>query len=565
MGWQDAPLVGEQPAAQAKTPAWAAAPVVEPAKAPTEGDLWKREIYSSAPFSLVRGVKDVIDTGAHGAAALYDMLMGTKEGDRVRAMNEAGKADFAANTEGSIVAPVARIGGNIIGTAPVVKALGAAVQAGGLTRLGTAIESGGMSLGGQGGNVAANVLTRATGGAIGGGVSAGLVNPEDAGTGAVIGAALPGVVKVAGAVGNKVGQSIRGPAVPEPVVQAARAAREAGYVIPPTQASPTLANRAVEGFAGKLTTAQNASARNQQVTNRLARDALGIDELTPEAIAALRQRMNGAYDQLGQFGNIAADDTFRAALDEAAGRTRQFAADFPELANADVENLVAAMAAREGFDSQAAIEAIKQLRYSGSANRAAMDPGKRGLGQAQMRVSAAIEDLIERSLASQGADDLLTGFRDARTTLAKAYDVEKALNPATGNVDASRFAALLKKGRPLTGELRQIGEFAGTFPTAAKLAERMGSLPQTSPLDWAAMATISGMTGNPLAMAGVAGRPAARALALSPVVQTRLTPQAAQAAQVGDDVSGWLSIPENRQALELLFARSLPVVGTARP
>ena len=52
------------------------------------------------------------------------------------------------------------------------------------------------------------------------------------------------------------------------MMAAIQAARSQGYVIPPTQANPTLGNRLLEGMAGKLTTAQNASAANQGVTNR---------------------------------------------------------------------------------------------------------------------------------------------------------------------------------------------------------------------------------------------------------------------------------------------------------
>jgi len=50
----------------------------------------------------------------------------------------------------------------------------------------------------------------------------------------------------------------------------------------------------------------------------------------------------------------------------------------------------------------------------------------------------------------------------------------------------------------------------------------MGSLPQPSPLDWVAGGSASMATGNPLAMLGVAARPAARAAILSPLVQNRL-------------------------------------------
>jgi len=76
-----------------------------------------------------------------------------------------------------------------------------------------AISTSGMSTGGavaQGGKaVAKNVLTRAAGGAITGGVSAGLVDPEQAGSGALVGGALPPALMAAGKVGSAIGGGTR--------------------------------------------------------------------------------------------------------------------------------------------------------------------------------------------------------------------------------------------------------------------------------------------------------------------------------------------------------------------
>ncbi|MFN7611061.1 MAG: hypothetical protein ACK5QX_09030, partial [bacterium] len=65
-----------------------------------------------------------------------------------------------------------------------------------------ALQSGGFSLGGTTGNRLADLAIRTAGGAASGGAAAGLVNPEDAGTGALIGGALPGAVQAAGAAGR---------------------------------------------------------------------------------------------------------------------------------------------------------------------------------------------------------------------------------------------------------------------------------------------------------------------------------------------------------------------------
>lgn len=75
-----------------------------------------------------------------------------------------------------------------------------------------AIRSGGMTTGvrvapGMA-SQAANLGTRVAGGAIHGGMAAGLVNPEDAGIGAALGGAIPVVTKAAGAAGRVVGNAV---------------------------------------------------------------------------------------------------------------------------------------------------------------------------------------------------------------------------------------------------------------------------------------------------------------------------------------------------------------------
>lgn len=113
-----------------------------------------------------------------------------------------------------------KLGGEILGTAGAGGALASGTRMGlamagksapaAIEPLLAAISSGGFSTGSK---VAPGALpflkdqaVRAIGGAVSGGASAGLVNPEDAGMGAAIGGALPGVVKVAGEAGKLVGR-----------------------------------------------------------------------------------------------------------------------------------------------------------------------------------------------------------------------------------------------------------------------------------------------------------------------------------------------------------------------
>jgi len=452
-----------------------------------------------------------------------------------------------------------KIGGEIAGTAGVGSTLAAGARGVGLAPgIVEALATSGMRAGTQAPGIAgtlANLGTRSLGGAITGGAAAGLVNPEDAGTGAMIGAALPPTLMAAGKVGSSIGRTLSGVTPPQNTLDQIAKARAAGYVIPPTQAKPSLVNRALEGFSGKITTAQNASAKNQVISNELARNAIGAADLTPAGLQQVRQQANAAYDVLGQSAPFQADQTFLTALDKAGANSTAMRNNFPELINNEVDKLVEGLKSRPQFDAQPTIEAIKQFRADAGVNKAAMDPAKRALGKAQNGIASALEDLIDRNLTQVGDTTTLDAYRAARQTLAKTYDIEKALNPATGNVDAAKLAQALKKGRPLSGELKTIAEFANAFPKAAQTVERMGSLPGISPLDFGALGTASAITANPALMAGVVARPAARAATLSNFVQNRLQPSApSQLEQL-------LQSPEYQQ----LMYRSAPIAAINAP
>lgn len=444
-----------------------------------------------------------------------------------------------------------KLAGELAGTAGaggvLAKGLGLISQSPRALVLSEALRTGGMTAGGAG------IGTRIAGGGVSGGTMAGMISPEDAGTGAAIGAALPPALKGAGAVGGAIGRTIRGPQVAPEAMQAIQTARDLGYVIPPSQAKPTLINRAIEGFAGKLTTAQNASARNQQITNELARKAIGANELSPTGIAEVRNIAGQAYDAIGSVGAFKTDSKFLSALDNAGATTAEMRKNFPQLVNNEVDDLIASLKQSTQFDSQPTIEAIKQFRNDAAANKSSQDPAKKALGRAQLKISTALEDLIERNLQqTQGSKELLDNYRAARKTLAKTYDVEKALNPATGNIDASKLSTQLKKGRPLTDELRSIAEFSARFPKATQTVEKMGSLPQWSPLD-VATAGITGSVAGPAGALGLIARPALRSLALSPAVQNRLA-----APQTSGRLSSLIRSPEAEQ----LLYRTAPTMGT---
>lgn len=129
---------------------------------------------------------------------------------------------LAEERDDSMAFKGSRLAGNVVSTLPVGGALGAGVKAAApaLVRVGASapvvanlansLTTGGLRLGvGSAGlSGGTNALLRATGGAITGGVSAGLLNPENAGAGALVGGALPGVTKIGGAIGGAIADGV---------------------------------------------------------------------------------------------------------------------------------------------------------------------------------------------------------------------------------------------------------------------------------------------------------------------------------------------------------------------
>jgi len=333
-----------------------------------------------------------------------------------------------------------------------------------------------------------------------------------------LGTAFGGTIPAIG----KIPSMLAGKAPSPQMQQAVKEARDLGYVIPPTQANPSLFNRIVEGTAGKLSTAQNASARNQEITNRLTAKSLGLPEdtvITPQVLTSLRNTAGQAYDQLGNIGVIMPNKSYYDQLDNIKKPFVATQQSFPNQAPSPVINLINSLKS-EFFDSSAAVEKIRQLRTQADD---AFRTGNTDIGRAAKQAANALENAIEDHLTTTKQTDLLGKFRDARQLIAKTYTVEKAANQTTGTIDAKKLAAQLQKGKPLSGELKSVAQFSQAFPKASQATEPMGSLPQFSPLDYFA-GLIGGVSTGGFGAGAVLARPAMRSLALSSPVQNRLLP-----------------------------------------
>lgn len=209
---------------------------------------------------------------------------------------------------------------------------------------------------------------------------------------------------------------------------------EAGFVTPPSAGGGNWFTRRLESIAGKSATAQEATVRNQQKVNEIARKEVGLPEDTAISVTALDKRR----------------DVLAAPYREVRALNKNAATD---------------------------LEALREARRQSNLNYrhydVSQDPSALAKAEAAAQQATALEQRIEGYARAAMKPDLVQELRQARTDIAKTYDVERALNVATGDVSMPILGRALDKGKPLSGGLATAAKFQQAFPRYAREGERM--------------------------------------------------------------------------------------------
>lgn len=293
---------------------------------------------SSLLSDIAQGAGNIVAGAVRGAGSIgstilapYDMAKDALAGKGLSLeSNRQRRADIDAGLQTMGAQPDAllykggKLGAEIAGTAGVggllakgVTAVAPSIAASPLgANLLASIASSGLRTGAPVANTlagrAADLGIRAAGGAITGGASAGLVSPEDAGTGAVIGAALPPALAGAARTTEYAGRAVGSIVKP---FTAAGQDEIAGKVIRKfAEGGPTAVNAAqvVPGSAPTLAEATGNAG--------LATLQRGVRDLRPNAFAEREQlnaaARNSAFDQVA--GDAAQLEFYKASRSQAA-------------------------------------------------------------------------------------------------------------------------------------------------------------------------------------------------------------------------------------------------------
>lgn len=311
--------------------------------------------------------------------------------------------------------------------------------------------------------------------------------------------------------------------------QTLREGHQAGFVVPPSAVNrPTFIGGRMESLAGKAALNQEASLRNQSVTDDLARKAAGLQPDEPISTATLkaaRQRMSVPYQ-------------------EAAGLSPQAASDLDLVKSAKIES---------------------KLQW-GHFNRSG-DPNAFKAANAADATADAALNRIEQTAQSAGKAGLVRELRKARVDIARNHEVRNALNAGDGSVDASTIGRAFDRNPDrFSGELKTIGAFQQAFPKFMQEGSKVQApgVGKTELLASALLAGGGGMaTGDPTGLlaglAPFASHPA-RALMLSRALQSAIANPSYRTGVINRGTAA-LKDPETRRRVGLMArALALPAI-----
>lgn len=240
-----------------------------------------------------------------------------------------------------------------------------------------------------------------------------------------------------------------------------RAGREEGLVAPPSVTNPNFVTNQLESIGGRAAVAQEANIRNQQAVNDIARRELGIPpnvQITTGTLEKLRSQAAKPYEDVAAISPLAS--TALQKLRDARSESQTYWLSYNR--NARPEDLRVAKAA----DARA----------------------------------EQMENLLERVATRSGKPELVQELRDARTYIAKTYDVQNAMNHGNYWVSGNAIGRAFDKadGKKLTGGLQTVGRFDQAFE--GRFTRPAGGIqdPDVSALNPVASATAIA-SGHPVA------------------------------------------------------------------
>lgn len=440
----------------------------------TEGQQTGRDIAMFVPNLVAGGLRGAGSIGATILAPI-DMASDAIKGRGLSLQsNRTRRADIDAGLQilgadpsslgyqagklGAEFAGTAGAGNVLANTTRVVAPSIAATSTGG--KLLNAIGSAGFKTGAP---AAATMAGRATdlgvrtaGGAITGGASAGLVNPDEAETGVLIGGALPGAAKLvgagSGAVGNKLLSMVRGGTVSPEVTALARRAGELGIDVPADRIADSKPLNALAASLNYVPLSGRAATERkmQDQLNRALSRTFGEDsENVTSALRAARGKLGSEFDRVLQGNQVKVDTPFLDALTQADQRAQaELGSEGARIIRNQIDEILSKGASGQ-IDGQAAYNIKRTLDRIGKRN------SPEAYYASDLRRD--LMDALNRSLTPEDA----AAFATTRKQYGNMLSLEKlAQNGVDGDVSIARLANMKNIGND---DLQELADISAQF------------------------------------------------------------------------------------------------------
>lgn len=305
-----------------------------------------------------------------------------------------------------------------------------------------------------------------------------------------------------------------------------KAGQEIGMVVPPTAVNDTWINRRLEGLAGGPRVGREATVINNVKGGEALRADAGLGPgaaLNDDTFAALKHTAAEPYRRIAamsenggftmyhdgaQAGGFLTTDA--AAVKAGSAQSAKINPKNPLIIDGEkiktledrailmpdwkeqafakghdaiiIDNGSGRIDAfiPENFDKKAVIfkgtpietaatdlEAMKQARNDANGffrrNATNYDPENITKANDALEKARHLEDRIRNAALQSGDKKLMADFMAARTQYAKLDDMQRALNPDSGEINLNKIGKLSQKGEPLTGKLKTVADFSNAF------------------------------------------------------------------------------------------------------
>lgn len=465
--WDDAPAQAPQDASTQPVPAPVEASSAPAPQAGRFGNLLNR-LPANAGKELMQDSGNLLAGALRGAGSIgativapYDIVQDLRAGKGLslesnrqrRADMDWALQDMGAQPD-SMAFKAGKLGTEIAGTGGMGGALakGAAMLPGAskIAPLIESIGSGGFRAGGTQGLT--GLLTRGAGGAITGGASAGIVNPEDAGLGAIVGGAVPGAMALGGGAALGLGRALRGGEVSPEVAALAQKAEGLGIQVPGDRVVNSKPLNALAAsleympLSGRTATLEKMQSQlNRAVSKTFGQDS---DNVTM-ALRKAQGDLGAKFDTVLQSNKVKVDPQFTQELvDQGLRASSELETGQASIIQKQIEEILG-KAQNGEIDGQAAYNIKKTLDRIGQRN------SPEAYYASDLRKS--LMGALNRSLSPTDAAD----FAKVRQQYGTMLDLKKmAQNGADGDISIARLANMKNIGNP---ELQDLADISAQF------------------------------------------------------------------------------------------------------